>query len=128
MKGKAMEMHVARTLAVALLFFGVGAQSADVSKSDGGFDASVRIREEASAGDVGLPAYPGSKPYKEPGDSSSGADVGLSSPLFGIKVAAVKLESIDPPRTSGQVLPQSFVKVWRRARLQRRRGRGEEDR
>jgi hypothetical protein len=97
MKGKAMEMHVARTLAVALLFFGVGAQSADDSKADGGFDASVRIREEASAGDVGLPAYPGSKPYKEPGDSSSGADVGLSSPLFGIKVAAVKLESIDPP-------------------------------
>jgi hypothetical protein len=87
MKGK--EINVARTLAVALLFFAVSAHGAD--------DASVRIKEEATAADVGLPAYPGSKPYKEPGDSSSGANVNVATSLLGLKVAAVKLESADPP-------------------------------
>jgi hypothetical protein len=97
MKGRATEMYLAHALAVALVFFGVRAHGADDSKSNSGIDASVRIKEEATAADVGLPAYPGSKPYKEPGDSSSGANVGVSSSLFGIKVAAVKLESADPP-------------------------------
>ena len=91
------EMHVARSLVVALLVFSVGACSAEDSGSSHGIEASVRINDEATAEDVGLPAYPGSKLYKEPGESSSGANVGLSTPLFGLKVAAVKLESADEP-------------------------------
>jgi len=97
MKGQATKMHVARTLAVALLLFGVGACSADDSGPSSGFEASLRIDDEATAKDVGLPSYPGSKVYKEPGDSSSGANIGLSTSAFGFKVAAVKLESADEP-------------------------------
>lgn len=97
MKGKTMEMHVARSLVVAMLLFGLGACNADDSGSSSGIEASLRLNDDATAADVGLPAYPGSKSYKEPGESSSGANVGLSTPLFGLKVAAVKLESADKP-------------------------------
>jgi hypothetical protein len=90
-------MHVARTLAVALLSFGIGACSADDSGSGSGIEASLRIDDEATAEDVGLPTYPGSKIYKEPGDSSSGANIGLSTSQFGFKVVAVKLQSVDKP-------------------------------
>jgi hypothetical protein len=97
MKVKANEMHIARTLAVALLLFGVGACRAEDSASSSGIEASLKIDDKATAADVGLPTYPGSKVYKEPDDSSSGANIGLSTPLFGFKVAAVKLESADKP-------------------------------
>jgi hypothetical protein len=97
MKGKDTKMHVARTLAVALLLFGVGACSADGSGSSSGIEASLNINDEATPQDVGLPTYPGAKLYKDPGDSSSGANIGVSTPMFGLKVAAVKLESADEP-------------------------------
>lgn len=92
-KGK----HVARTLALALLLFGVGACSAGESGGSSGIEASLKVSGEATARDVGLPSYPGAKPYQEPGDSSSGANIGVSTSVFGLKVAAVKLESDDRP-------------------------------
>ena len=46
---------------------------------------------------MGLPAYPGSKPYKEPDDSSSAANLGLNTPLFGFKVVALKLQVAAAP-------------------------------
>jgi hypothetical protein len=97
MKGKATQMHLARSLVSTMLLFGVGACSADDSVSSNGIEASLRVNVEATAKDVGLPAYPGSKSYKEPGESSSGANIGLSTSLFGFKVAAVKLQSADKP-------------------------------
>ena len=52
----------------------------------------------ASPADVGLPTYPGAKPYKESNeDSSSSADIDINTPLFGLKVVAMKLESGDRP-------------------------------
>lgn len=110
MKIKATEMHVARTLAVALLLFGVGACSADDSASGSGIEASLRVDDEATAEDVGLPTYPGSKLYKEPGDSSSGANIGVSTSLFGLKVAAVKLESADKPEQVARFYREALSK------------------
>ena len=97
MKVGTTEMHVALSLAVAMLSFGAGGCSAEDSGSSSGIEASIRLNDEATAADVGLPAYPGSKLYKDPGDSSSGANIGISTSLFGFKVAAVKLESADKP-------------------------------
>lgn len=91
------EMHVARGLVVAMLLLSVGACSADDSGTRHGIEASFRVNDQASADDVGLPAYPGAQAYKEPGESSSGANIGLSLPMIGLKVAAVKLESADNP-------------------------------
>jgi hypothetical protein len=110
MKGKATEKHVARALAVALLLFGVGACSADDSASSSGIEASLRIDDEATAQDVGLPTYPGSKLYKEPGDESAGANIGLSTSVFGLKVAAVKLESADKPEQVARFYREALSK------------------
>lgn len=97
MKGKAGKMHVTRGLALTMLLLGVGACSAENSGSSNAIEASLRVNVEATAEDVGLPTYPGAKQYKEPGESSSGANVGISTSLFGFKVAAVKLVSADKP-------------------------------
>jgi len=52
----------------------------------------------ASPADVGLPTYPGAKPYTESDkDSSSSADIDINTPLFGLKVVAMKLETGDEP-------------------------------
>ena len=52
----------------------------------------------ASPADVGLPTYPGAKPYTESDeDSSSSADIDINTPLFGLKVVAMKLETGDNP-------------------------------
>jgi hypothetical protein len=52
----------------------------------------------ASPADVGLPTYPGAKPFRESDeDSSSSADIDIKTPLFGLKVVAMKLETGDEP-------------------------------
>ena len=52
----------------------------------------------ASPADVGLPTYPGAKPYTESDeDSSSSADIDTNTPLFGLNVVAMKLETDDKP-------------------------------
>lgn len=61
------------------------------------FEAGLKFSDQATAADVGLPAYPNSKPYLEEGESGSGANIGLSFPGFGIKVHATKLETADKP-------------------------------
>jgi len=92
-----MKMQVvwARTM-LAMLLLAVSACGAETD-SKGKFQASLDLNDDASAADVGLPAYPGSKPFKEADDSSSGANVGLSTSLFGFKVVALKLQSADKP-------------------------------
>lgn len=57
----------------------------------------LKVSDEATAADAGLPTYPGAKEYKEAGDSSSGANIGISTPLFGFKVVALKLQTSDEP-------------------------------
>lgn len=58
-------------------------------------DAGLVIKLEATAKEVGLPLYPGSKPHKDSKDDSSGANVGLWGTTFGFKVVALKMESND---------------------------------
>jgi hypothetical protein len=87
-----MKMHIAPCL-VAVVSLAVSACSAD----EKGMDIQLKLTDEASAADVGLPMYPGAKPYKDPGESRSGANLGLSTGSFGLKVAAAELESSDRP-------------------------------
>src|SRR3954463_3175825 len=93
---KAMSTRVvlSRT-AIAFLVLGASACSAGDNASDHQSDSSHRLQmsldvsDEAHAKDVGLPAYPRSKPYLEDHDSSSGANLGLDTPWFGFKVVAL---------------------------------------
>ena len=58
-----------------------------------GFVAS----ERASAKEVGLPVYPGSRPHVEKSDDSPAVQLGLWGRTWGFKLAVLKLESEDSP-------------------------------
>lgn len=58
-------------------------------------DAGLVIKTQATAKEVGLPLYPGSRPHKDDKDDSSGANLGLWGDTFGFKVVALKMESGD---------------------------------
>lgn len=88
-----MQLRVTRIVAAATLSLAVGACGAG---EGGPGELGLKISEEATPRSVGLPAYPGSKPYKGDDDSSA-ADIGISTPLFGLKVVAVELEAPDEP-------------------------------
>ncbi len=83
-----------RFVAAATLSLVVGACSAG---EGGSSEIGFRVSGEATPRNVGLPAYPGSKPYKGDDDSSA-ADIGISMPFFGLKVVAVELETSDEPK------------------------------
>lgn len=101
-KQVAMGMAVG-LLAVAMAGVGYG-RPQDKDKSKDGInvtvqgkdtDAGLVIKSQATAKEVGLPLYPGSRPHKDDKDDSSGANVGLWGNTFGFKVVALKMESDD---------------------------------
>lgn len=103
-----MRTQVVRaSLVVVCLSLAVSACSAGDSDP---VEASFKLSEHATAAEVGLPAYPDSKVYHEPGDSSSSANIGVSTPLFGFKIVAVKLESGDRPERVAAFYRQAMSK------------------
>jgi hypothetical protein len=62
---------------------------------ESGFGAIVS--DKASAEDVGLPLYPGSKPHKDKSNDSQAARLGLWGDSAGFKLALVKMDSADSP-------------------------------
>ncbi|MDR3528170.1 MAG: hypothetical protein P4L57_12925 [Rhizomicrobium sp.] len=62
----------------------------------GDFGAGFGVSSNATARDVGLPSYPGAWPHKDK-DGDSGANVWGAFGAFGLKVAAVEMDSNDQP-------------------------------
>ncbi|MFL6620436.1 MAG: hypothetical protein ACJ8MH_17650 [Povalibacter sp.] len=93
-----------------MLTLGVAACSANDADSEGKFELGLTISDDAHPADVGLPKYPGSKPYKENDESGSGANIGFSSPLFGLKVAAMKMETPDSPEKVAHFYRQALTR------------------
>jgi hypothetical protein len=92
-----MNMHVAGfRLFAAMLSLALGACGASEDGSRG-LELGFKVNDNATARAVGLPTYPGSRPYKDDDDDSSAADIGISTPLFGLKVVATELETADKP-------------------------------
>ena len=91
---KAHVMH--RSVLVALLSLGAVACGADESGKS--FEVRLNGSDKATAADVGLPAYPGSKAYDDDGDGTNSGNFGFSIPSFGIKVVATEMQSSDEPR------------------------------
>jgi hypothetical protein len=57
--------------------------------------AGVVLSGEASAKDVGLPVYPGSRRHKDKEDDSAGANLGFWGGGSGFKLVVLKMESDD---------------------------------
>jgi hypothetical protein len=91
-----MNMTVIGRVLITALFLGVSACGA--TDQDSGFSLEAHARDSATAADVGLPAYPGAIPFTDHGDSSPSANLGVSTPLFGVQVIAVKMQTSDKPQ------------------------------
>ena len=87
-----------RILGYALAFFlaatSIGPLLTAAQEKDG---AGVVASGKATAKDVGLPIYPGSKPHKDKDEDSSAANLGLWGGGAGFKLAILKLETSDSP-------------------------------
>lgn len=88
----------AGNLGWALALFSLGASfaalTARAQEKDG---AGAVVSGKASAKDVGLPIYPGSKPYKDKDGDSDAAKLGLWGGGAGFKLVVMKMESSDTP-------------------------------
>lgn len=90
-------MRTRTVIGLVLLSLATTACSAGESDPHNDIDVRLNISEQASAAELGLPDYPGSRPYKDEDSTSSAADIGLSTPWFGFKVVAKQLQSADEP-------------------------------
>lgn len=65
-----------------------------VQEPDG---AGLSVSKTVTAEDVGLPLYPGARPYKEDSESSSSVQFGAWGGGSGFKLAVIKLQSSASP-------------------------------
>ena len=79
-------------LSICLVSMSLYATRASAQDKDG---AGVVVSASASAKDVGLPIYPGSKPHKDKDNDSEAANLGLWGGGSGFKLAVMKMESSD---------------------------------
>jgi len=79
--------------AVLLGIMGPAVSSAMAQDNDG----AGLVVGKANAEDVGLPIYPGSKPYKDPGNDSYSDRLGAWGGGYGFKLAVVSMQSNDAP-------------------------------
>jgi len=105
-----MSSHLATRAAnffiAAGLVLTLSACSVNVKKNGDGEDHNVDIQtpvggihvsEDASAGDIGLPVYPGAKQKeKDSGGDNKNANVNISGPGFAVRVIAIQYVSADP--------------------------------
>ena len=80
------------------------------SGSKGSQGAGIYFNAEASAKDVGLPLYPGARPYREKDENQSSAKFGLWGSSFAFKLAVVKLESNDSPQRVAAFYKKALAK------------------
>jgi hypothetical protein len=57
----------------------------------------LNVNTDANVKDTGLEVYPGAKPNPKPSGEHSGANVNISSSMFGVKVVALEYVSDDAP-------------------------------
>lgn len=81
------------TAAVAVLFL---AGSLCSAAQNSGFSMDLHANSQATAKDIGLPAYPGSKPSKD-GDSDSAANLGMGINGFRFSLLAASFTTSDSP-------------------------------
>ena len=98
---------LAVSASLLFLFLG-GALFGAAAQSDEG--AGVVVSGQATSADLGLPIYPGAKPFKEANNDSDSGRVGIWGVGFGFKVAAMKMESNDSVAKVGEFYRKALSK------------------
>jgi hypothetical protein len=92
----------------------ISASSAEVGGGNRGAQdkdgAGVSFSKQATAKDVGLPAYPGAKARKDEKDDSASVQMGLWGGSFGFKLAVMKMESNDAPDKLAEFYKKALAK------------------
>jgi hypothetical protein len=78
--------------------------------SKGSQGAGIYFSAEARAKDVGLPIYPGARPYSDKDENQSSVKFGLWGSSFAFKLAVVKLESNDSPQKVSAFYKKALAK------------------
>ena len=90
-----------RRTAIVVLLAGIALLAGPLSARDQAGKKSKSIgftlSADASEKDLGLPLYPGAKPYKEDAESDAALHMAMSGGSFGFKLVVLKLESSDSP-------------------------------
>jgi hypothetical protein len=81
-------------LRVTILGAAFLAATLSCAAQDNGFSLDLHANSHATAKDIGLPAYPGAKPWKE-NDNDSAANLGLSFKDFHFTLMAASFETTD---------------------------------
>jgi hypothetical protein len=84
-------------LLAALPVAGKSNAGQDKDKKDSNRSVGFILSQDASAKDVGLPAYPGAQRSKDTSDDSSALQMGLWGGDSGFKLVVLKLDSSDSP-------------------------------
>ena len=92
---------------LALLFAGLVPLRAFPQQEKG---AGVVLSGDASAKDVGLPLYPGSRRHKDKEDDSPAANFGLWGGGAGFKLVVLKMESDDSPEKVADFYKKALAK------------------
>jgi hypothetical protein len=110
-------LPAAIAFAVACGLLGVALSLATQERPDkeagsgkGSQGAGIYFNAEAGAKDVGLPVYPGARPYRDKDDNQSSAKFGLWGSSFAFKLALVKLESNDSPQKVATFYKKALAK------------------
>jgi hypothetical protein len=99
-----------RIACVAVLSLAVASCRAGDTDGKNDYGFGLRASNDATVADAGLPEYPGARPYKNEGSSHSAANVGISMPLFGLKVFAINQETDDDPERVARFYRQAMAK------------------
>jgi hypothetical protein len=94
MLNRVIELTVRCTLAVLISTVSFGFFQTTAQEKNG---AGAVLSAQATAKDVGLPIYPGSKPHRDKDNDSSSANLGLWGGGAGFKLVVMKMESSDSP-------------------------------
>ena len=110
-------LPVAIALAVTCGILGVTLSLAAQERPDkeagsgkGSQAAGIYFSAEARAKDVGLPIYPGARPYSDKDENQSSVKFGLWGSSFAFKLAVVKLESNDSPQKVAAFYKKALAK------------------
>ncbi len=99
-------------IAGIILLAGLHSAQAQDGKKDKADSKSIGFNLSASATekDLGLPFYPGAKPYKEDADSDPALHMGFSNGTSGFKFVLMRLESSDSPEKIASYYRKAMAK------------------
>jgi hypothetical protein len=91
-------MSCQRIFPLGTALFGAAILAASIccAAQNNGFNLDLHANSQATAKEIGLPAYPGAKPYKD-ADNDSAANFGMNFKDFHFNLMAASYESNDSP-------------------------------